>query len=170
MQADFMSQAMRKHPVLAALALVLLIAATFGLSTAGAQQGQEPSSSVRPPPGASIPGGPNVVQPERPGNYDIEMWKKVREGLQGQVSIPDKKAGQLVQSDGETWRNFRNGPLPRYGLWGHGRHRRRCWRRSSCCAAASASSTAGPAAPSCASPTSSASAIGCWRSPSSSWR
>ena len=72
---------------------------------------------MRPPPGASIPGGPNVVQPERPGNYDVEMWKKVREGLSGQVSIPDKKAGQLVQSDGEAWRNFRNGPLPRYGLW-----------------------------------------------------
>ena len=87
----------------------------MALSPLSAQQ--EPSSSVRPPPGASIPGGPNVVQPERPGNYDVEMWKKVREGLSGQVSIPDKKAGQLVQSDGEAWRNFRNGPLPRYGLW-----------------------------------------------------
>ena len=89
--------------------------AHLGLSPLSAQQ--EPSSSVRPPPGASIPGGPNVVQPERPGNYDNEMWRKVREGLSGQVSIPDKKAGQLVQSDGEAWRNFRNGPLPRYGLW-----------------------------------------------------
>lgn len=98
--------------VLAGLALAL----TLGLATAGAQQSQEPSSSVRPPPGASL----NVVQPERPGNYDIEMWKKVREGLQGQVSIPDKKAGQLVQSGGEAWRNFRNGPLPTYGLWGMG--------------------------------------------------
>ena len=86
------------------------LALTLGVSIAGAQQGQEPSSSVRPPPGASHPGGPNVVQPERPGNYDNELWRKVREGLQGQVSIPDKKAGQLVQSDGEAWRNFRNGP------------------------------------------------------------
>jgi formate dehydrogenase subunit gamma len=97
--------------VLAGMALAL----TLALSPLHAQQ--EPSSSVRPPPGASIPGGPNVVQPERPGNYDNEMWRKVREGLSGQVSIPDKKAGQLVQSDGEAWRNFRNGPLPRYGLW-----------------------------------------------------
>ena len=93
--------------VLAGLALAL----TLGLSSVDAQQ--DPSSSVRPPPGASMPGGPNVVQPERPGNYDIELWRKVREGLSGQVSIPDKKAGQLVQSDGEAWRNFRNGPLPR---------------------------------------------------------
>ena len=97
--------------VLAGLALAL----TLGLSSVDAQQA--PSSSVRPPPGASVPGGPNVVAPERPGNYDVELWKKVREGLSGQVSIPDRKAGQLVQSDGEAWRNFRNGPLPRVGLW-----------------------------------------------------
>lgn len=99
----------------AAAAAAMAVALTLALSPLSAQQG--PSSSVRPPPGASIPGGPNVVQPERPGNYDIEMWKKVREGLSGQVSIPDKKAGQLVQSDGEAWRNFRNGPLPQYGAW-----------------------------------------------------
>jgi formate dehydrogenase subunit gamma len=104
--------------ILGALAGVA-VALTVTLSSATAQ-GQAPSSSVRPPPGASIPGGPNVVAPERPGNYDIELWKKVREGLQGQVSIPDKKAAQLVQSDGEAWRNFRNGPLPRYGLWALG--------------------------------------------------
>jgi formate dehydrogenase subunit gamma len=96
------------------------LALTVGMSLAGAQQGQEPSSSVRPPPGAATSGGRDVVQPELPGNYDIDMWKKVREGLQGQVSIPDKKAGQLVQSDGEAWRNFRNGPLPKYGLWAMG--------------------------------------------------
>ena len=40
--------------------------------------------------------------------------------MQGQVSISDKKAGQLVQSDGEAWRNFRNGLLPMYGLWSMG--------------------------------------------------
>jgi formate dehydrogenase subunit gamma len=112
--STFKRTALRLAGTLAAAGLAF----TIGLSAVDAQQ--EPSSSVRPPPGASIPGGPNVVQPERPGNYDIEMWKKVREGLQGQVSIPDKKAGQLVQSDGESWRNFRNGPLPRYGLWAMG--------------------------------------------------
>jgi len=103
---------------LAGALLCLSVALALASAPAGAQQ--SPSTSVRPPPGAGIPGGPNVVAPERPGNYDIELWKKVREGLTGQVSIPDKKAGQLVQSDGEAWRNFRNGPLPRYGLWGLG--------------------------------------------------
>lgn len=117
MTAGFVSRSIGRRAaravagVLGAMALALILA----LSPSSAQQA--PSSSVRPPPGASIPGGRDVVQPERPGNYDIELWKKVREGLQGQVSIPDKKAGQLVQSDGEAWRNFRNGPLPRYGVW-----------------------------------------------------
>ena len=34
--------------------------------------------------------------------------------------MPDDKAGQPVPSDGEAWRNVRNGPLPRYGLWAIG--------------------------------------------------
>lgn len=98
-------------------AIVLLACAAFALGTQAQAQGQ-PNPNVRPPANAVIPGGPGVVQPERPGNYDIEMWKKVREGVVGQVSIPDKKAGTLVQSDGEAWRNFRNGPLPTYGVYG----------------------------------------------------
>jgi formate dehydrogenase subunit gamma len=105
----------RRALALAAMLAGIALALALGMSSVRAQQA--PSSSVRPPPGASIPGGREVVQPERPGNYDVELWKKVREGLNGQVSIPDKKAGQLVQSDGEAWRNFRNGPLPRDGLW-----------------------------------------------------
>jgi formate dehydrogenase subunit gamma len=118
MMAGFVSGSIGRRAALTVAGVLagMALALTLALSPLSAQQ-QEPSSSVRPPPGASIPGGPNVVQPERPGNYDVEMWKKVREGLSGQVSIPDKKAGQLVQSDGEAWRNFRNGPLPRYGLW-----------------------------------------------------
>jgi formate dehydrogenase subunit gamma len=117
MMAGFFSGSIARRGALTLVGALagMALALTLALSPLNAQQ--EPSSSVRPPPGASIPGGPNVVQPERPGNYDVEMWKKVREGLSGQVSIPDKKAGQLVQSDGEAWRNFRNGPLPRYGLW-----------------------------------------------------
>lgn len=112
---DIFTVLRRALPALAAALLVSALGLMLTASSASAQQ--DPSSSVRPPPGASIPGGPNVVQPERPGNYDIEMWKKVREGLQGTVTIPDTKAGQLVQSDGENWRNLRLGPLPLYGWW-----------------------------------------------------
>lgn len=103
----------RWRGVLLAAALLLLLG-----GTGRAEENQPPSSSVRPPAGAVAAGGAQVVAPERPGNFDGEMWRKVREGLKGRVSIPDAKAAQLVQSDGEAWRNFRTGPLPRYGLWG----------------------------------------------------
>ncbi|MBP2294080.1 formate dehydrogenase subunit gamma [Azospirillum rugosum] len=46
-----------------------------------------------------------------------EMWRGIRSGEQGLVSIPNKSAGVLVQSEGEAWRSFRNGPLMTYGGW-----------------------------------------------------
>ena len=55
-----------------------------------------------------------------PGNWsgstsDSEIWRAIRKGVSGSVSIPDKKAGQLVQSDGDSWRAFKNGPLSQFG-------------------------------------------------------
>ncbi len=47
-------------------------------------------------------------------------WRNIRGGIAGQVSIPDQKAAVLVQSHGENWRNFKNGPLSIYGAWGLG--------------------------------------------------
>jgi formate dehydrogenase subunit gamma len=55
-------------------------------------------------------------EPTRGGN-NAEMWRSVRQGTQGYVSIPNKQAGVLVQSEGEAWRNLRNGPLSTYGSW-----------------------------------------------------
>ncbi len=57
-----------------------------------------------------------------PGNWsgnlsDSDFWREIRRGIQGNVSIPDKKAGVLVQSDGDNWRAFKNGPLSTYGGW-----------------------------------------------------
>ena len=57
-----------------------------------------------------------------PGNAlgntsDSEFWRAIRKGTQGNVSIPDKKAAVLVQSEGESWRAFRNGPLSVWGAW-----------------------------------------------------
>lgn len=57
-----------------------------------------------------------------PGNTlgttgDADQWRAIRGGLQGSVSIPDKKSGVLIQSDGENWRSIRNGPLMTYGSW-----------------------------------------------------
>lgn len=57
-----------------------------------------------------------------PGNWsgnlsDSEIWRQVRRGIEGTVSIPDKKAGVLVQSQGDNWRAFKNGPLSNFGGW-----------------------------------------------------
>lgn len=57
-----------------------------------------------------------------PGNAlgdssDADLWRAIRQGDQGTVSIPDKQAGVLIQSEGENWRSVRNGPLSVYGVW-----------------------------------------------------
>ncbi len=44
-----------------------------------------------------------------------EFWRAIRQGEQGTVSIPDKNAAQLIQSEGDNWRALRNGPLSVYG-------------------------------------------------------
>ncbi len=94
-----------------------MLAVTFAtLIGVGASFAQ---SSVRPPANAVTnvtPGAPGSA----PVNEDAQFWKKVRGGVEGTVSIPDKKAGVLVQSGGETWREFRNGPLVTYGAYGMG--------------------------------------------------
>jgi len=46
---------------------------------------------------------------------DAELWRKVRQGDRGTVSIPNKQAGVLVQSEGDNWMNWRNGPIALVG-------------------------------------------------------
>lgn len=48
---------------------------------------------------------------------DSDLWRAMRQGVAGTVSIPDKKAGILIQSEGDNWRAIRNGPLSIYGGW-----------------------------------------------------
>lgn len=48
---------------------------------------------------------------------DSDIWRQVRRGLQGTVSIPDKQAGVMIQSEGESWRAWRNGPMTVGGAW-----------------------------------------------------
>lgn len=61
-----------------------------------------------------------------PGNAsgirsDADLWRAIgQQEIRGQVSIPDKEAGRLVQRDGEAWRNFKNGPLSTYGAYALG--------------------------------------------------
>jgi len=68
--------------------------------------------------------GPAVAQEagQVPGDAlgnasDSELWRQLRGGAQGTVSIPDKKAGVMIRSQGELWRNWRNGPLSYFGIF-----------------------------------------------------
>ncbi|WP_287958032.1 formate dehydrogenase subunit gamma [Filomicrobium sp.] len=99
-------------------ALIALLALFIVAAQPAFAQSSSGNPNVRPPAGA-VNGGATapMVVPEKGGSYDIELWTKLRQGVQGQVSIMDKKAGVLVDSSGETWRAVRNGPLPTYGAY-----------------------------------------------------
>ncbi|WP_417667030.1 formate dehydrogenase subunit gamma [Roseibium sp.] len=77
-----------------------------------AQQGLAPNPApAQSPTGGAVPGDALGV------TSDSDYWRAVRGGVQGNVSIPDKKAGTLIQSEGEAWRSLRNGPLSLYASW-----------------------------------------------------
>ncbi len=46
---------------------------------------------------------------------DSDLWRAVKSGNQGNVTIPDQKSGVMVQPAGQVWRDLRNGPLFVYG-------------------------------------------------------
>ncbi|MBC8337534.1 MAG: formate dehydrogenase subunit gamma [Rhodospirillales bacterium] len=57
-----------------------------------------------------------------PGNFsgnlsDAELWRAIRKGVQGRSDMQDPQAGVLVQSQGDNWRAFKNGPLSQFGGW-----------------------------------------------------
>ena len=91
-----------------------LLIAAFAVFAFGAAWTGSPDltmSPVQAQEGGNVPG--NVL-----GNMsDTEFWRAIRRGVEGSVSIPDKKAGVLVQSEGDNWRAFRNGPLSNIGGW-----------------------------------------------------
>jgi len=99
---------MRRPGVAFLTALILMLVATaatigiaiavFGPPAAFAQK------AVDQPPNAR-----GVLSPS-------DDWRAVKGGLQGDVSLPNKAAGVLIQP-GESFREWRNGPLYRYGLW-----------------------------------------------------
>ena len=51
------------------------------------------------------------------GVSDTEFWRQIRRGVVGTVSLPDKQAAVLVQSEGDNWRAMRNGPVSTFGGW-----------------------------------------------------
>ncbi|SMF23925.1 formate dehydrogenase gamma subunit [Tistlia consotensis] len=103
--------------LLGGLAVALLLCCLAGAAAPAAQaqqaqgqtQGQDVSDQALT--GGQVPGG------ALGSSSRAEFWREVRRGIQGDVSIPNKQAGVLVESGGESWREFRNGPLKTYGAW-----------------------------------------------------
>ncbi len=101
--------------VLGACAILLAAALTpalFAADQALAQQAQGRAVEQVSPLGGNVPGGHLGTA------SDAEIWRAVRMGIQGNVSIPNKQAGVLIQSEGENWRAWRNGPITTGGVWG----------------------------------------------------
>lgn len=92
--------------------LALLLVAVFTLHGALAQEADATDDPHAARDG-QVPGAP-------PGGAlgttsDADMWRMLRQGGVGDVSIPDLGAGTLIQSEGEDWRETRTQTLPTYG-------------------------------------------------------
>ncbi|NOU06931.1 MAG: hypothetical protein HOO99_12195, partial [Hyphomicrobiaceae bacterium] len=89
-----------------ATGFVALLGMNVASSDVSAQAVRPPSNAVtNAAPGGSGPNAPSAPGTEKGSNVDVELWGKVRKGVEGKVSIPDTKSGVLVQSGGEAWRN-----------------------------------------------------------------
>ena len=53
-------------------------------------------------------------QVERPLN-NAPVWRAVRSGEEHFTTVRGPEAGVLIQSEGNTWRQVRNGPITLYG-------------------------------------------------------
>jgi len=95
------------------LALALFMAFAAATLTGGRQALAQAAGSAteQSPEAGNVPG-------DSLGTLsDANVWREVRRGLQGTVSIPDKQAGLMIQSEGDNWRAWRNGPITVGGAW-----------------------------------------------------
>jgi formate dehydrogenase subunit gamma len=60
---------------------------------------------------------PDIPSEAVGSSSDAEIWRDIRLGAPGKVSIPDRQAAQLIQSEGADWRALRNGPLSIYSAY-----------------------------------------------------
>ncbi len=51
-------------------------------------------------------------------NPRANYWKAVRGGVQGYTAVEGDETGVLMQSGGQNWRQWRNGPIATIGGWG----------------------------------------------------
>jgi len=55
-------------------------------------------------------------QQVQPGNNG-PVWHEVRSGKVETTTVKGRETGVLIQTEGEAWRNLRNGPITLYGGW-----------------------------------------------------
>lgn len=48
-------------------------------------------------------------------NSDADLWRFIRQGNSGNISMKDELAAVMIQSEGDNWRAVRNGPISIYG-------------------------------------------------------
>ena len=69
-------------------------------------------------PAAAQATSPDVATEAQSNDLNTGFWSQIRKGATGTVSIPDKNAAVLIQSEGDTaYRAFRNGPLKLYSVY-----------------------------------------------------
>jgi len=100
------------QPLMAVLAFVLV--ALVGLYQPLQAHAQ---SSVRPPENATTniaPPGPPMQGGVQGTESDAEIWHDIRLGETGRSATPNAAGGQMIQSQGEDWRLYRQGPTHDY--------------------------------------------------------
>ena len=55
-------------------------------------------------------------QQVQPGN-NAPVWREVRSGKEEFTTVKGRETGVLIQTEGESWRKLRNGPITLYGGW-----------------------------------------------------
>lgn len=78
------------------------------------------NSNVRPPDNAVQNQTPEGEIPAHlmPSGSDSDFWRQIREGAAGQVSLPNAEAGLMIQSEGDNWRNLKEGNYAQYTAYG----------------------------------------------------
>jgi formate dehydrogenase subunit gamma len=51
-------------------------------------------------------------------NSDADLWRFIRNGNSGNISMQNELAAVMIQSEGDNWRAARNGPISTFGVLG----------------------------------------------------
>ena len=99
----------------AVFCFVLALAMMTGYALA--QSGVDPkissgiNAATDPASGGRVPGN------SLGSSSDADLWRAIKGGSPGNVSIPDANAGVMIQSGGEVWRHVHNNTVPKIGAY-----------------------------------------------------